>query len=162
MAGKQYKQQDYLINQYPSFIEARNDKLHVDERRYTKLLKTTAGGTLAMGIWSVIRSFMNAFEGTDEFFNVEGVQLVANIIGTMIIALLFFIAGISLRYIIWRGALKEATDGKRRYGYIVCAIVLMLYGVYAIVAFFYDLIKKNEVDEENITILVHGGLKADG
>ena len=49
----------------------------------------------------------------------------------------FFVIGISFRYIIWRGARREAESGRKRNGYIVLAFFLLTYGVYAIVSFIY-------------------------
>ena len=151
---KQYKQHEYLINDPPSFIEARNDLLHIDERRYSKKLKTTASGTLVMGIWSILRTFLSTFDNLGDIFSTKGGELAAAIFGATIVFVLFFVIGISFRYMIWRGAVREAEDGKKRYWYIVCALVLVTYGIYAVGSFIYKLIDTREIEVEGIIIFV--------
>ena len=120
---------------HDSLIEAGNDGPHVDERRYADLLRLTSTGTFVMGLWNVIKIFMNMFSDIGDELLPEGVPVAVSVFGDAIILGFFFVVAISFRYFIWRSAGKEVSDGKKRYGYIVCAIVLMAYGVYAIVSF---------------------------
>ena len=134
---KEYKKHDYLINTYGSFAEARNDKDHVDERRYSSILKMTAGGTLVMGIWSLIKCFMGVLGDVENELVAKEVPVLIAIFGSALLFAFFFVIGISFRYIIWRGARREAESGRKRNGYIVLAFFLLTYGVYAIVSFIY-------------------------
>jgi hypothetical protein len=126
-----------------SLVEARNDGPHVDERRYAYLLKLTSTGTFVMGIWNVIKIFMDMFIDTEDIFLPEGVPIAISVVIDAIILGFFFILAISFRYLIWKGAGKEVSDGKEWYGYIVCAIVLMIYDVYAIVSFIRSLVNND-------------------
>ena len=141
--SRDYKKHDYLINMHGSLVEARNDGPHVDERRYAYLLKLTSTGTFVMGIWNVIKIFMDMFIDTEDIFLPEGVPIAISVVIDAIILGFFFILAISFRYLIWKDAGKEVSDGKERYGYIVCAIVLMIYGVYAIVSFIRSLVNND-------------------
>lgn len=134
---KEYKQHDYLINTYGSFKEAKNDKGHVDERRYAGTLKLTARGTLIMGIWSLIKSFMGVLGDMENELMAEEVPVLIAIFGSALGFAFFFVIGISFRYIIWRGARREAESGRKRNGYIILAFFLLTYGVYAIASFVY-------------------------
>ena len=150
---KEYKEHEYLINTYGSFAEARNDKNHVDERRYSSTLKLTARGTLVMGIWSLIKCFMGMLgEKGSELINDE-VPILITIFGSVLVFSFFFIIGISFRYLVWRGACREAASGKSKNGYIVCAIILLAYGVYAVSYFIYKAVRK-DVDVQDVLKLI--------
>ena len=140
---KEYKEHDYLINKYGSFKEAKNDKGHVDERRYAGTLKSTARGTLIMGIWSLIKSFMGMLGENASAFKASGDPALIAIFGSVVVFAVVFVIGISLRFIICRGACREAASGKKKNGYIVCAIMLLTYGVYAVAYFIYQVFSKN-------------------
>ena len=90
MLRKEYKQHDYLINTYGSFTEARNDRNHVDERRYSGMLKMTAGGTLIMGIWSLIKSFMGMLDDMRSDFIADQVPVLIAIFGSVLVFAFFF------------------------------------------------------------------------
>ena len=146
---KEYKEHEYLINTYGSFAEARNDKNHVDERRYSSILKLTARGTLIMGIWSLIKCFMGMLGEMGSELIGDEVPLLIAIFGSVLVLSFFFIFGISFRYLVWRGACREAASGQSKNGYIVCAIILLAYGVYAVAYFIYKAVRK-EVDVQDI------------
>ena len=139
---KEYKEHDYLINTYGSSTEAKNDKYHVDERRYSSLLKMTAGGTLIMGIWSLIKSYMGAMSEMESELLADGIPVLIAVFGSAFVFVFFFVIGISFRYMIWKGARREADSGQKRNGYIVCAIILLAYGVYAVTSFAYRAVCK--------------------
>ena len=153
MPRKDYTKQEYLINTHDSLVKANNDGLHVDERRYASTLKLTAGGTLAMGIWSLIKAFLEMFSEMGDDLGFEGLPLFISAFGAVFVFAVFFVIAISLRYMIWKGASKEAEDGKKRNGYIVCAIVIMAYVVYAVVYFVQKVINK-DADGYEITKLI--------
>ena len=150
---KEYKEHEYLINTYGSSTEARNDIDHVDERRYAGILKLTANGTLTMGIWSLIRCFMGMPGEMRSDFIADEVPVLIAIFGSVLIFALFFILGISFRFMVWRGALREAASGKKRNGYIVCAILILAYDVYAIAYFIYKVISK-DADVQDVLKLI--------
>ena len=87
---KEYKEHDYLINTYGSFAEARNDKFHVDERRYSSILKLTANGTLIMGIWSLIKCFMEMIGDMGSEILADEVPLLIAIFGSAVVIAFFF------------------------------------------------------------------------
>ena len=149
MLRKEYKQHDYLINTYGSFTEARNDRNHVDERRYSGMLKMTAGGTLIMGIWSLIKSFMGMLDDMRSDFIADQVPVLIAIFGSVLVFAFFFIIGISFRFMVWRGACREAAGGQKRNGYIVCAIIILAYDVYAFAYFIYKVIRR-EADAQDV------------
>lgn len=124
---RDYRIDDYQINTHESLADAKNDRLHVDERRYASLLKLTAGGTLVMGIWSMLKILMNTFT--------------IPVSGAASFAVLFAIV-IFLRYTVWTGASKEANDGKRRTDYIACTLILLAYGVFTVIRLIRDLISR--------------------
>ena len=95
---------DYLINKYGSLAEARNDKFHLDERRYSSILKLTANGTLVMGIWNLIKCFMGMIGDMGSEIIADEVPLLIAIFGSAVVFAFFFMIGISLRYLVWRGA----------------------------------------------------------
>ena len=150
---KEYKEHDYLINTYGSFAEARNDKFHVDERRYSSILKLTANGTLIMGIWSLIKCFMEMIGDMGSEILADEVPLLIAIFGSAVVIGFFFMIGISFRYLVWRGACKEAASGKSTNGYIACAIILLAYGVYAVAYFIYHAVRK-EADVQGVLKLI--------
>ena len=150
---KEYKEHDYLINTYGSFTEARNDKGHVDERRYAGILKLTADGTLIMGIWSLIKGYMETLSDMGSELIAGGIPVLIAIFGSVFAFALFFVIGISFRYMIWRGARKEADSGRKRNGYIACAIILLAYGVYAVAYFIYQAVRK-EADVQGVLKLI--------
>ena len=80
---KEYKEHDYLINTYGSFTEARNDKAHVDERRYAGILKLTADGTLIMGIWSLIKGYMETLSDMGSELIAGGIPVLIAIFGSV-------------------------------------------------------------------------------
>ena len=151
--GKDYKKYDYLINTHDSLVEARNDKLHVDERRCAGILKLTAGGTFVMGIWSLIKAFMEVLGEIGDEFHSNGLPYFANLFGVAIVFAVFFCIAILFRFIIWKSASKEAEDGKKRNGYIACAVFLMAYGVYSVV-YFIQKAKSKDVSGYDITKLI--------
>lgn len=150
---KEYKEHDYLINKYGSFAEARNDKFHVDERRYSSILKLTANGTLVMGIWNLIKCFMGMIGDMGSEIIADEVPLLIAIFGSAVVFAFFFMIGISLRYLVWRGACREASSGQSKNGYIVCAIILLAYGVYAVAYFIYQAVRK-EADVQAVLKLI--------
>ena len=150
---KEYKEHDYLINKYGSFAEARNDKFHVDERRYSSILKLTATGTLIMGIWSLIKCFMGMLGEMGSELIGDEVPLLIAIFGSVFAFALFFVIGISFRYMIWRGARKEADSGRKRNGYIACAIILLAYGLYEVASFIYRAVWKG-TDAQDVLRLI--------
>ena len=93
--SRDYKKHDYLINMHGSLVEARNDGPHVDERRYAYLLKLTSTGTFVMGIWNVIKIFMDMFIDTEDIFLPEGVPIAISVVIDAIILGFFFILAIS-------------------------------------------------------------------
>ena len=137
MQRKKYKEHDYLINTYGSFAEARNDKDHVDERRCSSILKLTADGTLIMGIWSLIKTFMETLRDTGSELIAGGIPALIAIFGSVFVFALFFVIGISFRFMIWRGARREADSGRKRNGYIACAVILLALGLYEVTSFIY-------------------------
>ena len=141
--NRDYKKHDYLINMHGSLVEARNERRYVDERRYAYLLKLTSTGTFVMGIWNVIKVFMGMFSDIGDELLPEGIPVAVSVFGNVIILGFFFFLAISFRYFIWKGAGKEVRDGKERYGYIVCAIILMAYGVFAIASFIRHLVNND-------------------
>ena len=151
MLKKEYKKHDYQINMYDSFAQALNDKDHVEERRRANALKLTAGGTLVMGIWSLLKIFMNVFG--DMEVSADGIPHVIAAFGVAMVFIAMFVIGISLRYMVWRGACREAADGKKRNGFIVCAFLIMIYDVYTVAGFIEDMISGNTA-EYDITTLV--------
>jgi hypothetical protein len=66
---------------------------------------------------------------------------------------LFFVIGISFRYMIWRGARKEADSGRKRNGYIACAIILLAYGLYEVASFIYRAVWKG-TDAQDVLRLI--------
>ena len=150
---KEYKEHDYLINTYGSFTEARNDKGHVDERRYAGILKLTADGTLIMGIWSLIKGYMETLSDMGSDLIADGIPVLIAIFGSVFAFALFFVIGISFRYMIWRGACKEADSGRKRNGYIACAIILLAYGLYEVASFIYRAVWKG-TDAQDVLRLI--------
>lgn len=155
---KTYKFHDYSINRYSALFDAGNDDLHVDERRYADRLKVTANGIMYMGIWTFIKIFLNMLDETkEEMVDTIGEGTVALIAGIIVMVLLFLILlvlDLALRYIVWRCAGKEATTGKKSFALIPGTIILMIYGAYAIGAFFHILITEKRVEGDDVVKLV--------
>ena len=150
---KEYIKHEYLINTYGSFAAARNDKNHVDERRYAGILRLTAGGTLVMGIWSLIKAFMQMLGEIGDDLHSGELPYFISLFSAVFVFAVFFVIAISFRFIIWKSASKEAEDGKKRNGYIVCALALMAYGIYSVAYFIQKVISK-DVDGYDITKLI--------
>ena len=153
MLRKKYKQHDYLINTHESLVEAGNDRLHVDERRYANTLKLTGSGTLVMGIWSLLKTFLNVFGEMGDELRAEEMPYFIAVFGVAIVFAVIFVIGISLRYIVWKGSRRESAGGRKRNGYIVCAVLLMAYGVYAFGRFIQKLAGK-EIAEYDVAKLI--------
>ena len=153
MPGKKYTQHDYLINTHGSSAEARNDQLHIDERRYASTLKLTGSGTLVMGIWSLLKTFLSVSGEMGDKIRSDEMPYFIAVFGVTIVFVVMFVIGISLRYIVWKGARRESAGGRKRNGYIVCALVLMAYGVYVVWGFISNLIN-GETDGYAITKLI--------
>ena len=94
-----------------SLVEARNDRPHVDERRYAYLLKLTSTGTFVMGIWNVIKIFMDMFSEIGDKLLPEGVPIAFSVVSDAVLISFFFVLAMSFRLFIWKGAGKEVRDG---------------------------------------------------
>ena len=155
---KSYKFNDYSINQYSSLCGAGNNDLNINERRYSDRLKVTANGIMYMGIWSFIKTFMGILDEIKSdvmLSELEGtIAIIANAIVIMFIFLIVLVLDLSLRFIIWRGALSEATTGKKKNAFVVSTVILMCYGAYAIGAFFHLLITEKRVEGDDVIKLV--------
>ena len=136
-----------------SSAAARNDKLHVDERRYANTIKLTADGTLLMGIWNLLKVVINTFSDMGEQMRNGEVPYLFAVFGVTLVMAVFFVIGISFRFIIWKGARKESADGKKRNAYIICAAALLAYGVYAFALFIQKAVS-GSVEASEITKLV--------
>ena len=114
------------------------------------MLKLTASGTLVMGIWSLLKTFMSVFgEMGDDLRTGEMPYFIA-VLGVAIVFTVMFVITISFRFIVWKGARREAEGGEKRNGYIVCAVLLMVFGVYTGGAFIREVIS-GEADGYDIT-----------
>ena len=152
MKKKEYKVHDYQINMYDSLVPARNDEDPVEERRYIDLLKVTAAGTLYMGLWSAIKLFMDMQERIgDQFKTSIGIYILSLFVSAIIFAIVFVIE-MSFRYVIWKGARREAEEGYKNNRYIVCAYFLMAYGVYAVGFFIYQVITSKATGESVVKL----------
>lgn len=94
------------------------------------MLKMTANGTLVMGIWSLLKTFMNVFGDMGDELRTDEMPYFIAVLGVTIVFVVMFVIGISFRFIVWKGARREAESGKKRNGYIVCTVLLMAFGVY--------------------------------
>ena len=156
MRKKTYKFNDYSINRYSSLVAANNDSLHVDERRYSNMLRVTANGILYMGIWTFIKLCMRMLDEIrgeiSEMYepgNMVAV-IIAGAVVTLLLFALFLFVDLFFRFIVWKGAQREALSGKKSNAFVVCAIVLMLYGAYAIGSFFYFLFKRSGIEGDDV------------
>ena len=153
MLRKEYTIHDYQINTHGSCIEAKNGRDQVDERRCASMLKLTASGTLYMGIWSFLKAFMSVFGDMKAEMKEGSIPYAIAVIGVAAVFAVIFVIGISFRYLVWRGAHKEAETGQIRNGYVLCAVFLIAYGVYAIGSFICSIIG-NGADGSDITKVI--------
>lgn len=150
---KDYKKNEYPIDSHDSLVNPENDLSHVDERRYAAMLSLTAGGTLVMGIWSFVKTFMLSFSEIRSGVQTEGIPTVITVFGTALVFAFFFVIVIMFRFIIWKGASGEARDGKERNAYITCAVVLIAFEVYNIFSFIRRVISK-DMEGHDLTTMI--------
>lgn len=139
-------------------IKANNDKNHVDERRYATRLKVTAGGILILGFWAVIQTALIALSnGTLSPENLSDDVKIAKFVNAIVVTLFIIILSViilSLRFIIIKGAVREADKGIARNGYLVVAVYLMLIGLWSLLFFVRALFGDGDIKFSDFVILV--------
>lgn len=105
------------------------------------MLNMTASGTLVMGIWSLLKTFMSIFGDMGDELRTDEMPYFIAVLGVTIVFAAMFVIGISFRFIVWKGARREAESGKKGNGYIVCAVLLMAFGIYTCSSFIRKLIR---------------------
>lgn len=141
-----------------SHLKARNDKNHIDERRYATRLKVTAGGILILGFWAVIQSALIALSnGTLSPENLPDDVKVAKFVHVIVVTLfiiIFSVIILSLRFIIIKGAIREADKGIAKNGYLIVAVYLMIIGILSLIFFVHELFGDGEIKFSDFIILV--------
>lgn len=153
-----YKFHDYNINKYSSLVAAKNDTLSIDERRYSNYVTLTAKGILLMGLWSFIKGFVifmsDLREGIVNEFGGGAAAIIASAILGIIFFIIFLVADISFRYIIWKNAAAEVKKGVKKKSVVVFTVILMIYGAYIIMYFFYRVFKGEKITGDDVIALV--------
>lgn len=152
--NKTHKHYDYGINQYSSGLKALNDDLHVEERRYRSRLKATAGGIMMLGLWAVIQTLIWALTSGD-FNEIEG-DITPFAKALIITFFIFIFSGIvlSFRFIILRGAKREADYGIKKNGYLGVAVYLMLVGLYSFGFFIYRAFGDKDLEANDVITVI--------
>lgn len=131
-----------MINMHGSLAEARNDKNHVDERRYANLLSLTAVWTFMMGIFNLLECIMSVLGGLGDEFKTSGLVFLISVFVVVILSIVFASVQILFRYMIWKGARKEAEKGQEKNGYLAVAVLLTALGAYKTGMFIYRIFFK--------------------
>jgi hypothetical protein len=91
---------------------------------------------------------MVAFRENGDKLKIEGIPYAASIIVVAVIFVLAFAAGILFRYIVWKGATKEAANGRKRNGYLVSAVLLIVADMSSMIYYLYRVINNTAEGSE--------------